>query len=47
MERISECNSYEEAVEIIKNLFQTYKVNPYSKDAILLTDAVSNYFEQS
>jgi hypothetical protein len=47
MERISECNSYEEAAEIIKNLFQTYKVNPYSKDAILLTDAVSNYFEQS
>jgi len=46
MERISECNSYEEAAEIIKNLFQTYKVNPYSKDAILLTDAVSNYFEQ-
>jgi hypothetical protein len=47
MERISECGTYEEAAEIIKGLFQTYKVNPYSRDAILLTDAVSNYFEQS
>jgi hypothetical protein len=46
MERISECNSYEDAAEIIKRLFRTYKVNPYSKEAILLTDAVSNYFDQ-
>jgi len=46
LEKISECSSYEEAAEIIKSLFQTYKVNPYSKEAILLTDAVSNYFDQ-
>jgi len=47
MERISECNSYEDAADIIKNLFRTYKVNPYSKEAILLTDSVSNYFGKS
>ncbi|MGE5798059.1 MAG: hypothetical protein ACM34N_14845 [Ignavibacteria bacterium] len=46
MERISECNSYEDAADIIKSLFRTYKVNPYSKEAILLTDSVSNYFGQ-
>jgi hypothetical protein len=46
MERISDCNNYEDAAEIIKNLFRTYKINPYSKEAILLTDAVSNYFDQ-
>jgi hypothetical protein len=46
MESINECASYEEATEILKDLFVSYQVNPYSKEAVILTNAVSNYFEQ-
>jgi len=47
MEKIAECSSYEEATEILKGVFFTYRVNPYSRDAITLTNAVSKYFEQA
>ncbi|MBZ0199573.1 MAG: hypothetical protein K8H86_06885 [Ignavibacteriaceae bacterium] len=47
MEKITECSSYEEATEILKGVFFTYRVNPYSRDAVTLTNAVSNYFEQA
>ena len=46
MERLTECSSYEEATEILKSVFLTYRVNPYSRDAIILTNSVSNYFSQ-
>jgi hypothetical protein len=46
MERISESASYEEATEILKAVFSSYKVSPYSKDAVALTNAVSNFFNK-
>jgi len=46
MERVSECRNYDEATEILKSVFLTYRVNPYTRDAVTLTDAVSNYFQQ-
>ena len=46
MDRISECSSYDEATEILKSVFLTYRVNPYSRDAVTLTNAVANYFNQ-
>jgi hypothetical protein len=46
MERISECADYDEATTILKSIFLTYRINPYSKDAVVLTNAVSNYFDQ-
>ncbi|MHB1686667.1 MAG: hypothetical protein ACYCVH_04740 [Ignavibacteriaceae bacterium] len=45
--KISECISYDEATEILKSVFITYRVNPYSKEAVTLTNAVSNYFDQA
>lgn len=44
IETISECSTYEKATEIIKSLYTTYNVNPYSREAILLTNAVAKYF---
>jgi hypothetical protein len=46
MDRISECASYDEATDILKSVFLTYRVNPYSRDAVALTNAVANYFNQ-
>ncbi len=46
MERLTECSNYDEATEILKSVFITYRVNPYSRDAIVLTNSVSNYFSQ-
>lgn len=46
IEKISECNSYEEAAEILKTVFTTYKVGELSKEAVLLTNAVARYFSQ-
>ncbi len=45
--KISECISYDEATEILKTVFLTYRVNPYSQEAVTLTNAVSNYFDQA
>jgi hypothetical protein len=47
MERLTECSNYDEATEILKSVFLTYRVNPYSRDAITLTNSVSNYFNQA
>lgn len=44
MEKISESATYDEATEILKAVFSSYKVSPYSKDAVTLTNAVSNFF---
>ncbi|MHB8579358.1 MAG: hypothetical protein ACYDA4_05795 [Ignavibacteriaceae bacterium] len=45
--KISESISYDEATEILKTVFLTYRVNPYSQEAVTLTNAVSNYFDQA
>lgn len=47
MERISECDDYDSATEILKKTFKAYNINPYSRDAVTLTNCVSNYFEQN
>ena len=47
MDRISECPSYDKATEILKSVFLTYRINPYSRDAVTLTNAVANYFNQA
>ncbi len=44
IEAISECKTYEKATEILRTLYTTYNVNPYSREAILLTNAVAKYF---
>ena len=46
MEKISESGSYDESTEILKAVFFSYKVSPYSRDAVTLTNAVSNFFNQ-
>jgi hypothetical protein len=46
LERIFECRSYEESTEILKSVFLTYRINPYSRDAVTLTNAVSKYFDK-
>lgn len=46
LESISECQTYEKATEILKNLYTTYEINPYSREAILLTNAVAKYFTE-
>ena len=45
--KISESISYDEATEILKSVFVTYRVDPYSQEAVTLTNAVSNYFDQA
>jgi hypothetical protein len=46
-ERIMDCGSYKEASDILKAVFTSYKISPYSKEAITFTNAVSNYFRQA
>jgi len=46
IEKISECVTYKEATEILKSVLFTYRVSPYSKDAVVLTNAVSHFFGQ-
>jgi len=46
-ERIMDCHSYKEASEILKAVFTSYKISPYSKEAITFTNSVSNYFRQA
>jgi hypothetical protein len=47
MEKITECFTYDEATEILKAVFFSYRVNPYTRDAVTLTNAISNYFSQA
>lgn len=46
VEKISECPSYEKATEILKALYSSSKISPQSKQAVMLTNAVANYFDQ-
>ncbi|GAB4299251.1 MAG: hypothetical protein Kow0098_25490 [Ignavibacteriaceae bacterium] len=46
IEKITECSSYKEASEILKGVFFTYKVNPYIREAVALTNAVAKFFDQ-
>ncbi|MGQ9643142.1 MAG: hypothetical protein ACUVT3_04730, partial [Ignavibacterium sp.] len=46
IEKISECKNYEEAAEILKTVFTSYKVGELTKEAVLLTNAVARYFSQ-
>lgn len=46
IERISECQNFDEATEILKALFTSSKLSPQSKQAVILTNAVANYFDQ-
>lgn len=46
IEKISECQSYEKATEILKALYSSSKISPQSKQAVMLTNAVANYFDQ-
>jgi hypothetical protein len=47
VEKIMECHSYKEASDILRSVFNSYKVSPYAKDAVNFTNAVSNYFRQA
>lgn len=47
IERLMDCHSYKEASEILKAVFTSYKISPYSKEAITFTNSVSNYFRQA
>lgn len=44
IEKIQECHSYDEATEILKTVFLSSRINPFSREAVVLTNAVSNYF---
>ena len=46
LEKVSECETLDEANEIIKGVFISYRVNMFTKDASTLTSAISNYFNQ-
>jgi hypothetical protein len=46
IENISECATYKEGTEILKGVFFTYRVSPYSKEGVILTNAVSHFFRQ-
>lgn len=46
VEKISECDSFDEATEILKSLFTSSKISPQSKQAVIFTNAIANYFEQ-
>ncbi|MBK7381505.1 MAG: hypothetical protein IPJ03_21430 [Ignavibacteriales bacterium] len=47
IEKIQECNSYDEATEILKTVFLSSRINPFSREAVVLTNAVSNYFNNN
>ncbi len=47
LEKLNECNNYEEATEILKSVFITYRVNPYSREAVTLTNSVATFFARS
>ncbi len=47
IEKIQECHSYNEATEILKTVFLSSRINPFSREAVVLTNAVSNYFNNN
>ncbi len=42
--KISNCDTFEEGTEILKSIFVANKIDPYSRDAIKLTNLVAEYF---
>jgi hypothetical protein len=46
VEKMAACNSFEEANSILENTFQYARIKPHSKDATILTKAVTKYFSQ-
>lgn len=46
VEKMSACNSLEEANEILDNIFKYARIKPHSRDADVLTKVVSKYFHQ-
>jgi hypothetical protein len=42
--KISKCKTFEEGTDILKKVFAEYKVDPYSREAIKLTNIVAEYF---
>jgi len=46
VDKIVECHSYNEASTVLKGVFKNFRINPYSKDAVMLTSAVASYFNQ-
>ena len=45
-EKLSECNSIKEAFASLDALFESNRVKPTSKEAVLITDIVTEYFNQ-
>ncbi len=47
LERISECSSFDEANELMKSVFTSYRINPFSsKEANILINRVEEYFRE-
>lgn len=46
VEKLSACNSLEEAEIILENIFKYARIKPHSKEASALRGAVTKYFEQ-
>jgi hypothetical protein len=46
IEKMSACNSVEEATEILDNIIKYSRIKPHSRDASSLTKAVNKYFKQ-
>lgn len=44
MEKISDCDTFEDANHLMDNVFKYARIKPHSKDAKLLSDAVAKYF---
>ena len=44
VEKMSLCNTFEEATSILENLFKYARIKPHSRDAASLTNAVAKYF---
>lgn len=47
VEKMSACDSLDDAMEILNNLFKYLRIKPHSKDADALTKAVTKYFNQA
>ena len=45
-EKLSECNLIEEALAILDALFKSNRIKPTSKEAVLITNIVNEYFNQ-
>ena len=46
VEKMAACNSFDEANEILENIYKYARIKPHSKDATILSKAVNKYFNQ-